>query len=127
MSNDSSDDLTYALGSTNAEHDRLIRQATIFNPITERFLSDAGVGPGQRVLDIGSGLGDVSMLVGRMVGPSGEVVGIDNDASAIAKAKTRARKAGLRNISFIQSDLGRLSGGEFFDSIVRTIDSPISA
>src|SRR5215469_2700265 len=109
---------SYVLGSTNTEHERLIRQAAIFDPTSERLLREAGVGSGQRVLDIGSGLGDVSMLVARMVGPSGQVVGIDYDASVIAKAKTRARKAGLRNISFMESDLGRLSGGKLFDSIV---------
>ena len=49
----------YALGNTDAEHDRLIRQAARLAPITERLFREAGIGPGQRVLDIGSGVGDV--------------------------------------------------------------------
>jgi predicted methyltransferase len=65
----------YLLGSTDAEHDRLIRQAVRLAPVTERFFREAGIGPGQRVLDLGSGVGDVAMLVARLVGPSGEVVG----------------------------------------------------
>jgi SAM-dependent methyltransferase len=109
---------SYVLGSTSAEHERLVRQATIFDPITERFFRDAGVGPGQRVLDIGSGLGDVSMLVARLVGPSGEVVGIDNDAKIIAIAKDRVVKAGFRNISFMESDVGHVPSGGSFDSIL---------
>ncbi len=56
---------TYVLGSTDAEHERLIRQAAILDPFTARFFRDAGIGPGQRVLDIGSGLGDVTMLAAR--------------------------------------------------------------
>src|SRR5216683_251887 len=90
----------YALGYTNAEHDRLIRQATRIAPITERLFREAGIGPGQRVLDLGSGVGDVAMLVAGLVGPTGEVVGIERDTSSIARAKGRAAKAGLHNVSF---------------------------
>ncbi len=64
----------YALGSTDAEHERLIRQAPRLGPLTERSFREAGIGPGQRVLDLGSGVGDVAMLAARLVGPSGEVV-----------------------------------------------------
>jgi ubiquinone/menaquinone biosynthesis C-methylase UbiE len=63
----------YALGYTNAEHERLIRQAARIAPITERLFREAGIGPGQLVLDLGSGVGDVAMLVARLVGPSGQV------------------------------------------------------
>jgi cyclopropane fatty-acyl-phospholipid synthase-like methyltransferase len=61
----------YALGYTDAEQDRLIRQAALIAPITERFFREAGIGLGYRVLDLGSGMGDVSMLLARLVGTSG--------------------------------------------------------
>jgi hypothetical protein len=52
-------DLTkYALGSTDAEHNRLIGQADRVAPLTEHLFREAGIGPGQRILDIGSGVGD---------------------------------------------------------------------
>jgi ubiquinone/menaquinone biosynthesis C-methylase UbiE len=73
----------YPLGNTDAEHERLIRQAARVAPTTERFFREAGIGPGQRVLDIGSGVGDVAMLVARLVGPSGEVVAIERDPKSI--------------------------------------------
>ena len=80
----------YVLGTTDAEHDRLIRQAARLEPFTERLCRDAGIGPGQRVLDIGSGIGDVAFLVARLVGPTGEVIGIDLDGIALEKARARA-------------------------------------
>jgi hypothetical protein len=45
---------SYLLGGTGHEHERLIRQARIFKPFTERLFRNAGVAHGQRVLDIGS-------------------------------------------------------------------------
>src|SRR5437762_14357522 len=69
----------YALGSSDAEHERLIRQAALLAPFTERFFRSAGVVLGRRVLDLGSGVGAVAMLVGQLVGPSGEAVGVGRD------------------------------------------------
>ncbi len=43
----------------------------------------------KRVLDLGSGVGDVAMLVSRLIGPSGEVVGIERDSRSIASARVR--------------------------------------
>src|SRR6266487_6199798 len=108
----------YPLGNTDAEHERLIRQAARVAPITERFFREAGIGPGQRVLDIGSGVGDVAMLAARLVGPSGEVVGIERDPKSIAKARARVTEAGLHNVSFTQSDVSETPDGEPFDAVV---------
>src|SRR5215472_8890747 len=95
----------YALGYTDAEHNRLVRQAAIIAPITERLFREAGIGPGQHVLDLGSGMGDVAILLARLVGPSGEVVGIDRDATSIARAQARVAAAGLSNVNFRNIDV----------------------
>jgi SAM-dependent methyltransferase len=108
----------YALGSTDAEHERLIRQAARLAPYTERFFREAGISAGQRVLDIGSGVGDVAMLAARLVGPSGEVLGVERDARSIAKARTRADEAGLPNVTFTQSDVSEISSDRQFDAAV---------
>ena len=108
----------YALGSTDAEHERLIRQAARLAPLTERLFREAGIGPGQRVLDLGSGVGDVAMLAARLVGPSGEVVGIERDPRSLDRARTRVAEAGLRNVSFIQSDVSQITASEPFDAAV---------
>src|SRR6266576_2860304 len=100
INTDGSSTSEYVLGYTNGEHERLIRQAARIAPITERLFRSAGIGPGQRVLDIGSGVGDVAMLAARLVGPSGEVVGVERDTRSIARARARVDEAGLRNVSF---------------------------
>ena len=96
----------YALGSTDAEHARLVRQAKWLAPYTERLFREAGIGPGHRVLDLGSGVGDVAVIAAQLVGPSGAVVGIERDARSVARARARMLEEGLRHVSFIQCDVG---------------------
>lgn len=108
----------YLLGSSDAEHERLIRQAIRLAPITERFFREAGIGLGQRVLDLGSGVGDVAMLVARLVGVSGEVVGIERDAHSIKRARTRIAEAGLTNVTFVQTDVASFLSDSRFDAVV---------
>jgi len=73
--------------------------------ITARFLADAGIGAGMRVLDVGCGRGDVALLAAALVGESWHVAGIDSDAGAIAAARERAHALGLANVAFEQADL----------------------
>jgi tRNA A58 N-methylase Trm61 len=46
-------------------------------------LKRSGIERGMRVLDLGCGSGDASLLIAKMVGPSGLVVGVDESAQAI--------------------------------------------
>ncbi len=108
----------YALGYTNAEQARLIRQATLIAPHTERLFREAGIGVGHRVLDLRSGMGDVSMLVAGLVGASGEVVGIERDATSIERAQARVAAAGLRNVSFLNVDVNNIVTDRPFDAVV---------
>jgi SAM-dependent methyltransferase len=99
-------DPPYPLGDTSAEHARLIRQAAIWDPFTERLFRDAGIGPGQRVLDIGSGVGDVA------------IVGVEREPVTIATARSRVAKAGLSNVSFLESDVRGVANSALFDAVV---------
>ena len=108
----------YVLGSNETEHLRLVRQARLLEPLTERLFREAGIGHGMRVLDLGCGMGDVSMLAARLVGPSGQVVGVDQDDKVLAKARQRVEAAGYENIGFFQSDVTSLPPREPFDAAV---------
>ena len=59
---------------------RLTLQAKLLRPFTEKFFTMAGIIPEMRVLEVGSGMGDVARLVGEIVGPGGRVLGVDRDA-----------------------------------------------
>jgi SAM-dependent methyltransferase len=108
----------YALGSTEAEHQRLIRQAAWLAPYTERLLHEAGIGPGQRVLDLGSGVGDVSLILARLVGPSGEVVGIERDPRSAARAAARMAEAGFNHVTFTETDAADIKTDKLFDAAI---------
>lgn len=57
--------------------------------ITRRWLSEAGIAPGQHVLDVGAGTGSVTALLLDRVGPHGQIVGVDRDEDALAHARAR--------------------------------------
>jgi hypothetical protein len=58
------------------------------------------------------------MLAARLVGPSGEVVGIERDAGSIAVARARLAEAGFRNVSFTQTDASQIVSHRPFDAAV---------
>src|SRR3954452_6741406 len=78
---------TYVLGRSAAETRRLILQGDFQAPYTRRFLLDAGIEVGMRVLDVGSGAGDVALLAADLVGPQGSVVGIDVNPRVLDTAR----------------------------------------
>ena len=71
-----------------------------------------------RVLDFGSGAGDVAFLAAELVGPEGAVTGIDRVPAAVAAATAGARARGLQNVSFRAGDAAELSFERPFDAVV---------
>ena len=100
----------YAMGRTPREYARLTRQAALFEPLTRRLYSDAGIGPGKRVVEFGCGAGDITALLSEMVGPQGSVVGVDLDGEVIEHARERMAAAGRTNVEFLRANLSDLSG-----------------
>ncbi|MEZ5419903.1 MAG: methyltransferase domain-containing protein [Vicinamibacterales bacterium] len=99
----------YVLGHSPEELARLERQSAIFEAPTLAMLTRAGLAPGQRVLDIGCGAGDVSLLMSGYVGPAGQVVGVDRAPEAVTTARRRATAAGRTNVTFVESPLDALA------------------
>jgi SAM-dependent methyltransferase len=107
---------SYLLGSSAHEIERLDRQSASIEAASRLLLRAAGIQPGMRVLDLGTGIGHVAMLLAEMVGPEGRVVGIDNSAAllevASARASTRPR------LRFVHGDVRSWRDTEPFDAIV---------
>ena len=108
----------YVLGHGSSEMERLTLQAQYWGEATLELLQRAGIATGMRLLDLGCGAGDVSLLAAALVGPSGSVVGIDRSADAIATAKARADAAGLLQVEFQLADLEEYGSAQRFDGIV---------
>jgi SAM-dependent methyltransferase len=108
----------YVLGHSDRELERLRLQAKLVDPITRQFLIEAGIASGMRVLDVGSGAGDVAFLAAHLVGPAGQVVGVDRSATALARARTRAEAQSLGNVTFVESELSAMAFDRPFDSAI---------
>ena len=111
----------YVLGHNPEELARLDHQAGAIERPTRILLQAAGLAPGMRVLDLGTGLGHVARIVAEMVGPNGEVVGIDRAADALDVARDRARQAGVANVSFLEGDATAWRADAPFDVIVERL------
>ena len=70
VSEDKGGDAQYLFGHSEEETRRLLLQGRLFNPYTRRLLEDAGITSGMKVLDVGSGAGDVALLAAELVGPT---------------------------------------------------------
>jgi ubiquinone/menaquinone biosynthesis C-methylase UbiE len=108
----------YVLGHSEQEMERLRVQARLINPITRQFLEEAGITPGMRVLDVGTGVGETAFLTAELVGTAGTVIGVDRSEVALATACDRARELGFENITFIQGDPGEMAFDKPFDAIM---------
>ena len=58
--------------------------------------------PGERVVDVGSGAGIDSLIAARMVGATGQVVGIDMTPDMLQRARASSAEMGLQNVEFRQ-------------------------
>ena len=111
-------DATYTMGRSAGETERLIEQAHLYERVTLRMLRNAGVEPGMKVLDIGSGAGDVAMAAAQLVGPEGAVVGVDMNPEILETARARAQQAGHANIEFLAGDALELELPRDFDAVI---------
>ena len=90
-----------------------------FGPATEMMLDLVMVAEGSRVLDVGAGAGDSTLVAARRVGPRGRVLATDVSASMLEVAAELARQAGLTNVDTRVVDAQRLDlAPDSFDAAV---------
>jgi ubiquinone/menaquinone biosynthesis C-methylase UbiE len=108
----------YVLGSDEVEIARLDAQAAAIAEPTALLLRAAGIAPGMRVLDLGTGLGHVARLVSELVGPTGLVVGIDESAAHLDVAERRRAADEIANVRFVEADVRDFRPDEQLDAVV---------
>ena len=72
---------------------------------------------GERVLDVGCGFGDSARQIATMVGPEGEVVGVDASPRFIEAARAETEQAALGNVRFAVADVEAGGLGDGFDRV----------
>jgi SAM-dependent methyltransferase len=90
----------------------------VFAPHTRQLFIEAGLTAGMRVLDVGSGSGDVSFVAADLVSSHGYVLGVDRSPAAVGRARTRAIRRNLTNIAFEVGDPASMHFDRPFDAII---------
>ena len=92
----------YIHGSSPDEQQRLSLLNGILN---ESCLRELNLRPGEKVLDLGSGLGQFTRLIARTLGSEGHVLGIERDRNQISQAIKLAESSGESElVAFRQGD-----------------------
>ena len=90
----------YAISGGRTGRERLRILSRVLRPQTMALFERLGVAPGMACLDMGCGGGDVTFELARLVGPSGQVLGLDIDDEKLAIARQEAAAQGLENTVF---------------------------
>ncbi|WP_369193225.1 class I SAM-dependent methyltransferase [Streptomyces djakartensis] len=106
--------VTAAFNGAAATYDRL--GVEFFTPMGKRLVEFAGPRPGQRLLDVGCGLGATLLPAGRLVGPGGSALGIDIAEAMVEEAGREAARQGIANVEL------RVMDGEHPELPARSFD-----
>ena len=94
----------YILGTDPEELQRLAFQHRVWSKDAFALWERAGLGQGQRILDLGCGPGFATFDLAAIAGSDGMVIGLDKSAGYIASARSQAQTAGLSNVEFVLAD-----------------------
>lgn len=91
-----------------------------FHPrVANRLIELAPLRSGQKVLDVATGTGNVAIAAAKIVGSSGQVIGVDIASGMLNQAKQKIEAAGLNNIELMEADVEHLSFSDrSFDAIL---------
>src|SRR5260370_20055106 len=77
------------------------RLGQLLYPSTKQLFVQAGITTGMKVLDVGSGAGDVALLLAELVGPTGSIVGVGGHATILEAPRARVAAAGVTDVAVI--------------------------
>ncbi|MFF5392530.1 class I SAM-dependent methyltransferase [Streptomyces sp. NPDC013012] len=106
--------VTAAFNGAAATYDRL--DVEFFTPMGGRLVELADPRPGERLLDVGCGLGATLLPAARLIGDRGRALGIDIAEAMIEEAGKEAARQGIANVDL------RVMDGEHPDLPARSFD-----
>jgi SAM-dependent methyltransferase len=87
--------------------------------VSRKIVEVARLEPGDNVLDVATGYGEPALTAARAVMPGGQVMATDIAPDLLAFGRERARRAGLDNVEFRESDAETLKfPDETFDAVL---------
>jgi SAM-dependent methyltransferase len=95
----------YLLAGQASELERLRLQSLVWEPSGRQLLSKLGEGTGGRALDVGCGALGWLRILSDWVGPSGQVMGTDIDASLLNAARSFLEEEEIANVELVLDDL----------------------
>jgi ubiquinone/menaquinone biosynthesis C-methylase UbiE len=98
----------YVLGQTEREAERLRRQAEANERYVETMLDQIGLAPGMACLDVGSGTGAAMELMGRRVGRTGKVVGLDINGEQGREVAAQLNQGKTSEYMFVEGDVNSI-------------------
>lgn len=117
-------DPTYVMGRTSEEYQRLRRQAQAWEGVTRRVLQQNNLRAGMSCLDVGCGPGEVMRLMGEIVGPNGQVTGVDVDGALGREALGVLQSTTASQFSFLEQNIeqeGEVAGQPFDVTFARIV------
>ena len=106
----------YAIQGGKEGKERLDLLARVMLPTTVQLLDRVGLVRSMKCLDVGCGGGHMALLMARMIGPDGRVIGTDTDGETLALARNDAQAANMANVEFQQVDACASFWQEEFDA-----------
>jgi SAM-dependent methyltransferase len=98
--------MKYTIDESVSGLERQRQLAQTFSPSTVLFLDEIGDLTGVQALDLGCGIGETTRMLGKRIGTSGSVVGVDLDQGLVESAESMTDE---RNISYTQGDAHSLT------------------
>ena len=95
----------YVLGTHDEEIARLGLQHRVWRPTVLECWQQAGIGRGQRVIDVGAGPGFATIDLAEIVGPGGAVLAAERSSRFLAIATKACADRGYSNVRFRNMDL----------------------
>jgi len=92
---------SYVLATGDAAAHRLNLLHRTYGPAGRELLLRAGIQPGMRVADLGCGVGKMTQLLAELVGPGGEVIGVDFSPEQVEHARTSL--SDLTHVRFLET------------------------